>query len=207
MQNLSIGNVSFNIDEYPEELDFGGEHILAIRQFPGGGIDVQALGAFDDEIKWEGTFMFQGALSRCQLIDQIRIKGEPVNLTAGSISKKVIISKFTYKYINDFNIPYSITLQPLDPYGFGSSVCGVGVVEGTNETIANPVIEDDSPAPAPAPAPAASSKATYTVVRGDCLWRIAQRYYGDGSKYPRIAQANGIRNPNLIFPGQVLTIP
>ena len=48
---------------------------------------------------------------------------------------------------------------------------------------------------------------TYTVVSGDTLWAIAERFYGDGSKYQRIAEASGIANPDLIHPGQVLTIP
>ncbi len=51
------------------------------------------------------------------------------------------------------------------------------------------------------------SPKSYTVVKGDCLWNIAKRYYNDGSKYPVIAKANSIANPNLIYPGQVLTIP
>jgi nucleoid-associated protein YgaU len=56
----------------------------------------------------------------------------------------------------------------------------------------------------PAPEPAAR---TYTVESGDSLWAIAERFYGDGSKYQVIADASGIPNPDLIQPGQVLTIP
>lgn len=49
---------------------------------------------------------------------------------------------------------------------------------------------------------------TYVVEKGDCLWAIAQRYYGDGSQYKRLAAANPeIKNPNLIYPGQVLSVP
>lgn len=51
---------------------------------------------------------------------------------------------------------------------------------------------------------------TYTVVKGDCLWNIAKRFYGSGSKYTIIYDANRDvvgGNPNLIYPGQVLTIP
>lgn len=50
---------------------------------------------------------------------------------------------------------------------------------------------------------------TYTVVSGDCLWNIAKKFYGDGSQYTRIYEANKdkISSPNLIYPGQVLTIP
>lgn len=52
-----------------------------------------------------------------------------------------------------------------------------------------------------------NSTQSYTVKKGDTLWAIAKRYYGDGSKYTKIATASGIKNPNLIYPGQVLTIP
>lgn len=50
---------------------------------------------------------------------------------------------------------------------------------------------------------------TYTVKKGDCLWAIAKKYYGNGAKYTVIYNANRdkIKNPNLIYVGQVLTIP
>lgn len=60
-----------------------------------------------------------------------------------------------------------------------------------------------------ASSPAPSSAQTYTVVKGDCLWNIAKKFYGNGSKYTVIYNANKdkVKNPNLIYPGQVLTIP
>jgi LysM repeat protein len=66
----------------------------------------------------------------------------------------------------------------------------------------------EEPAPtAEQPEPAAEQTRTYTVVSGDTLWAIAERFYGDGNKYQQIADASGIPNPDLIMPGQVLTIP
>lgn len=58
------------------------------------------------------------------------------------------------------------------------------------------------------PAPTVQNK-TYIVASGDCLWSIAKKFYGDGSLYMKIYHANAdkIKNPNLIVPGQVLTIP
>lgn len=49
----------------------------------------------------------------------------------------------------------------------------------------------------------------YTVVSGDTLSGIAERFYGNGdyNHYMCIANANGIANPSLIYPGQNLTIP
>lgn len=50
---------------------------------------------------------------------------------------------------------------------------------------------------------------TYTVKKGDTLWAIASKYYGSGAQYTKIYKANTdkISNPNLIYPGQVFTIP
>lgn len=45
---------------------------------------------------------------------------------------------------------------------------------------------------------------TYTVASGDSLWKICKKELGDGSKYNEIAKLNGISNPNLIRPGQVI---
>lgn len=56
----------------------------------------------------------------------------------------------------------------------------------------------------------APSGGSYTVVSGDSLWKIAKQFYGDGSRWGAIYEANKAvigGNPNLIYPGQVLTIP
>ncbi|AQT80130.1 lectin [Mycolicibacterium litorale] len=67
---------------------------------------------------------------------------------------------------------------------------------------AAPAAAEEPAAPPPPPAPR-----TYTVESGDTLWAIAERFYGDGNRYPDIAAASGIANPDLIHPGQVVTIP
>ncbi|QNL45711.1 LysM peptidoglycan-binding domain-containing protein [Oscillibacter hominis] len=54
----------------------------------------------------------------------------------------------------------------------------------------------------------AASARTYAVAKGDTLWHIAKKFYGDGSLCCRLAAANpSIKNPDLIYPGQQLTIP
>lgn len=52
-----------------------------------------------------------------------------------------------------------------------------------------------------------SEKRVHTVVKGETLWGIAKRYYGNGSRYPEIAKANNISNPDIIRVGQKLIIP
>jgi nucleoid-associated protein YgaU len=50
---------------------------------------------------------------------------------------------------------------------------------------------------------------TTTVTRGDSLWRISQNSYGAGVRYAVIYKANQeqIRNPHMIYPGQVFVLP
>jgi len=50
---------------------------------------------------------------------------------------------------------------------------------------------------------------TYVVVAGDSLSKIASREYGDANKWRAIYEANRdkVKNPDLIHPGQVLTLP
>jgi nucleoid-associated protein YgaU len=49
----------------------------------------------------------------------------------------------------------------------------------------------------------------YVIKSGDTLSAIAQHFYKDSNKYPKIFEANRevIKDPNLIFPGQKIRIP
>ena len=55
----------------------------------------------------------------------------------------------------------------------------------------------------------APKAANYTVKSGDCLWNIAKKQLGDGSRWKEIYELNKdkIKNPNLIYSGQSLTMP
>lgn len=82
----------------------------------------------------------------------------------------------------------------------------------TNTNTVTTVVRESNSSPAPT-----GSSSSYTVVKGDCLWNIAKHFYGDGSKYPTIYDANkslidgdnaGTGNTvYTIYPNQVFTIP
>lgn len=54
-----------------------------------------------------------------------------------------------------------------------------------------------------------TSQKKYKVLKGDTLWDISKKFYGKGSDWKKIANANKniIKDPNLIQPGWVLIIP
>jgi nucleoid-associated protein YgaU len=64
-------------------------------------------------------------------------------------------------------------------------------------------------APAKIEAPKEPEAKYYTVVKGDTLSKIAKASYGDAKKYPVIFEANKpmLKDPDKIYPGQVLRIP
>ena len=57
--------------------------------------------------------------------------------------------------------------------------------------------------------PSTPTTRTYTVQKGDTLWKIAKEVYGKGSDWHRIHEANKdvIKDPDLIQPGWTLRIP
>lgn len=110
-----------------------------------------------------------------------------------------------YKIVEDakegFDLKIKISLKQYRDYG--TKTVNVQIAASKPKATVEPQREAVS-----SPAPAAAQ--SYTVVKGDCLWNIAKKFYGNGSKYTVIYNANkGVigGNPNLIYPGQVLTIP
>ena len=86
-------------------------------------------------------------------------------------------------------------------------------VPGQLRALAPPAALSGQPAAAPAAAPPVAAEAetplSITVQPGFTLWRIARENFGDGVLYVKVFEANKaqIRDPDLIYPGQVFTIP
>jgi nucleoid-associated protein YgaU len=95
-----------------------------------------------------------------------------------------------------FDLIVSIKLKQYRPYG-----TKIVTVSNNKASVTNQRPVTKSPAP--------KKNTTYKVKKGDCLWNIAKKIYGNGAMYTKIYEANRdkITNPNLIYPDQVLTIP
>lgn len=100
--------------------------------------------------------------------------------------------------------------SPYKPYVDGriTEVASSAAVEA-------PVTEPAAPAApaataetaAPASAAATAAATVYKVVSGDSLWKIAVATYGDGMLWTKIAEANALKNPNIIGVGKELQLP
>ena len=83
----------------------------------------------------------------------------------------------------------------------------------TRDKAANPMLmmpAPPPPPPAPSTTPGGPSPATYVVMPGDSLSKIAKKVYGNESLWSKIFEANKATigpNPNLIKAGQTLVIP
>jgi nucleoid-associated protein YgaU len=84
--------------------------------------------------------------------------------------------------------------RPKDQATREKVILAVGNVEGVAE------VEDEADGPEPR---------FHTVVAGESLWGIAEATLGEGSRYMEIFEANTpmLRDPDEIYPGQVLRLP
>ncbi len=81
--------------------------------------------------------------------------------------------------------------------------------DGATDTLSSSGVMPIAPAPVPAPAQPATASRTHTVVKGDTLAGIAQKYYRKSAQWPKIAEANKdvLPDPTKLKLGTVLKIP
>jgi len=98
---------------------------------------------------------------------------------------------------------YTLRLDELNAEGKVLSRLETPFKRESPEALQPPAAPEDSPAQ---PAPPIRA---VTVQKGDTLWAISRERYGDGLLYVRVFEANktAIRDPDLIYPGQIFSIP
>ena len=78
------------------------------------------------------------------------------------------------------------------------------IYPGQRVTLPGAPVATSAPAPGPAPAPAPAPAAAHTVVSGDTISAIAQRY---GSTIDAVLSTNGLSRASIIYPGQRIVLP
>lgn len=113
---------------------------------------------------------------------------------------KVSLEDYTVKDDAGNGFDTTVTIRLKQYRDFGTKTCNI-TFAGTKPTVSVNQSRPTNNAP---------SGGTYTVKKGDSLWKIAASKLGSGSRWNEIYNANKSvigGNPNLIYPGQVLTIP
>lgn len=161
---------------------------------------------------------FQGPEYYIKFFEDIKKAREPFRLIITDIGINMLVSveefEYTYKYGTD-DVDYQLELKEYKEHNIrvlkvaAKKVTVVDSVQTkTTQKVATASITNtNSNRPVEKSVPK-----TYTVQNGDSLWKIAQKYLGNGSRWNEIYTYNNNKsiiggNPNLIRAGQVLSIP
>lgn len=113
--------------------------------------------------------------------------------------ENVKVTLESYSYAEDaedgLDITVSVKLKEYRDYG---PVCYTADASGSLTAFEERASDRETPSE--------KTPIAYTVKTGDTLWDICKNMYGNGEKYREIAALNGIANPNLIYPGQVIIL-
>ena len=137
---------------------------------------------------------FQKAKTYLDWLEQLALGKQPFQMTLyralpngeplGYTNARVTLEDYsiTEDATQGYDMEVKISLKEWQPYG-------VGLTSLDSERYGAPV-----------------TPATYTVQRGDTLYNIAHKIYGDGSRYKELALNNNLADPNIIEPGQVIVL-
>lgn len=193
-----INNLQINVLKSPGLTDIEFEILLPNTKYP---FAMYANG-------FQGAKYYLGILEKLKTgktpFQFIIVRKFPNNKDIYSTNIKVAIEDYTITDTTDEGFDNKVKLKLRQYREYSTKTVNVTIKQYKPPVVQRTVTTNNT-----ASAPAKPSGQNYTVVRGDCLWNIAKKFYGNGSKYTTIYNANKdkIKNPNLIYPKQVLWIP
>jgi len=155
----------------------------------------------------------QSAQTYLNLFEQLKTGKEPFQWIlnrsrpngAALFYSNLTVSMEDYQITDDaeagFDLTVTIKLKQYRPYGTKtvSITPSPAPSQPATATVTEPPRETSE----------APKNSSYSVKKGDCLWNIAKKQLGDGSRWKEIYELNKdkIQNPNLIYPDQELALP
>jgi len=103
-----LGQVALRDFEVPENIPFGGKHIINRHTLIGGERVLDKMGPSPEDLRWFGRFRGNDALQRARAIDAMRISGEEVSLSWGGLTFQVVVEEFEPDYHKRYEIPYKV---------------------------------------------------------------------------------------------------
>ena len=180
------------------EIESGGKFHASGRARPGGTVRLYLNEALIASATAAADGRFAFTINEGISPGNYRVRMDEVDPKSGAVHARA-------------EVPFNVTANDIT----GSSVTaraaaakppGIAAVEQPQLAAAGATVLSDEGPPTAVVVP---KILTTKVSRGDSLWRISQLSYGLGTRYATIYKANReqIRNPNLIYPGQVFVIP
>lgn len=148
-----------------------------------------------------------------KFFEDIKAAREPFRLIITDIDINMLVSienfEYTYQYGTE-DVDYNLDLKEYKEHNIRvlkAVANGFSAVDSVQKVASASITNTNSNRPIEKSVPK-----TYTVQDGDSLWKIAQKYLGDGGRWNDIYTYNNNKsiiggNPNLIRAGQVLSIP
>jgi hypothetical protein len=112
--SLTIAGFTFSGFGVPEKINGGGAQQLAVHKLLGGARVIDALGADDDSIQFEGRFRAADGIdpmTQAAILDQIRRAGKPVQLRYWTQAATVVVRSFTWSFQRFYEVPWKIVCE------------------------------------------------------------------------------------------------
>ncbi|WP_207833794.1 LysM peptidoglycan-binding domain-containing protein [Bradyrhizobium quebecense] len=173
------------------ETDPGGKLHVSAQATPGATVKLYLNDSLITSATADAAGHLSVTINKGVMTGDYRIRLDDVDLGSGKVRARAEVP---------FNVPDTTTTASITTSTAASGRTGVT----TPQLAAASTTALNSPSAVVVP-----KITTTTVARGDSLWRISQRALGAGQRYAVIYRANmqQIRNPNLIYPGQVFVLP
>lgn len=166
----------------------------SVNVWGGRGLREVRLSTF---LPWETSPFYSGQSPETVLamLRRWQDSGDPVRLilSGSDINDAFLIEDVTeILREGDLDIGLTVTLRE---YKFKSALAALAELAGEVSCSHGCSRQDERSLPA-----------AYTVKKGDTLWDIAARFYGDGTKWRTLAERNGVSNPRKLQIGRILSL-
>lgn len=150
-------------------------------------------------LPWETSPFYDGQSPETVLamLKRWQDSGDPVRLIlSGSDINDAFLIEDVTEVLREGDKDVGLTVA-LREYKFKSALAALaGYAPGSGSGGSGPFAREDE----------RTVPSTYTVKKGDTLWDIACRFYGDGTKWGMLADKNGVADPRKLQIGKVLTL-
>jgi len=180
------------------EIEPGGKFHASGRARPGAAVRLYLNDSFVASVTASADGRFAVTINEGIAPGSYRVRLDEVESNSGAVRTRAEVP---------FNVPDTVVTASVPAQATASKrpdIAAAAKQPLLAAGVATVLPDGDSPSTVVVP-----KIVTTTVSRGDSLWRLSRGAYGAGTRYAVIYKANReqIRNPNLIYPGQIFVLP